>query len=408
MFSFILTLAATRRTASKWSAFPLFALVFLGTGCDEQESEPQFYEGVTIGEGAVYVSARRWQKRGLEWLVEEGGTIRLQREVPAIADLDRAHEATIMVHGYHAPPRTIALCFAGLVSHLTDSGYRHPVVVFDWPSTAELWQEISLQERLWYMEATGVRNPGLSWELAGYSGDLVTANSTAADALIGLLETLSSTSPDARFNIIAHSMGCVVVFQAIRRRPELAKTLRDVFWLAPSLEAEKLDDAEFRNGLRQVGRLSVYHSLHDGLLGLLATATFSPRLGHTGPGTTSALPRNLTAYDLSDALGQTGVHSKYLEKDGPAAVSISNALAGERRRRRLTDPRHRNKRQCSERPFRACAFLHGRPKPDDSTARPPRPGSRYRKGRPVEPRTTSSAGNSMCGIRSPADPVSSR
>lgn len=305
-------------------------LIFVLGGCGFEQESKHYYEGITLEEGTLYVSARRWKERGLEWLLQGDTQIEYQQRPPLTQAMKEAEEITILIHGYHAPDTVIAAYFKGLINHLRSvEGYRFPMIVFDWPSNARHWEELTNDERIAFMQL-GSHNPFVSWEVGAYAADSESAKNVGVDALIMLIQALSVNRTDRRFNIIAHSMGCYVILEAIKKNPQALSSVQSVFWLAPDLKGDVLEDPAFSKELSNLEKLHVFYSKHDGVLAFLSRilhfAVSHPMLGSHGPSNASELPDNVVLHDLSDTLGKDGVHSRYLEKGSAAAVLIGDAL----------------------------------------------------------------------------------
>src|SRR5207249_4740282 len=139
----------------------------------------------------------------------------------------------VLIHGYLAPPEYILSYFKGLVEYLRrDCGYNLPIVIFDWKSEARHWEELSPAEREAFngpsYPTLGTQAAGrsshwaelwgsyLGWEQNQYSTDKDVAGTEGADALRALLKSIHRTNSAAKIRLIAHSMGSLVVFRALR------------------------------------------------------------------------------------------------------------------------------------------------------------------------------------------------
>jgi esterase/lipase superfamily enzyme len=280
------------------------------------------YAGVTLTGEELFVSARRWESKKLEWLAATPGTPDvLAAEPPQLKTLS-AHGAIVFIHGYHAPAQTIATYFRGLTQHLHAAlGYRGALVILDWPSEARLWRELSNQERINFMQLNpGVRKPDLSWEIGQYSMDGQLASTIGAEALLALLRTIEPHLQGKKaLRIVAHSMGCRLVAEAMKRSPEAFDIVSSVVWLAPDLRANVLDEPVLRKALSRIGDVHIAHSRDDGVLRWLSGALQSfggvaRMLGADGPLDVTRIPSNVTLYDMTGKLGAERVHSAYLER----------------------------------------------------------------------------------------------
>ncbi len=210
--------------------------------------------------------------------------------------------------------------------------------MFDWPSEARHWQELTVAEREAYVEmllgTVGERTggipglpPGLRWELAAYGFDRHRATRNGADGLIELVGMLEKANSSVRINIIAHSMGCYVVNEALKRNGKALSRLRRVLLLAPDIDKAALQDEVF-NRISSLESLHVFFSNNDEVLKYYSTsANFGfARLGWFGPANAERLPKYMRVHDVSDALGTEGVHGKYVTRYGAAAIGIIGAL----------------------------------------------------------------------------------
>jgi len=309
---------------SSWLA--LVALLVALAGCGDKADEHP-YQGVVLEKDTLYVSARRWEPHGLEQLTQHAGQVRLQPAAPALKALRGDGEITLFIHGYHASESTVETYFGGLIAHLRGVGAgRGQFMVLDWPSIARHWTELSNKERT--ALAMGSEHPERGWEIIQYEADRQMVKRIGTDALLSSLDTLGATNPRRRVNIVAHSMGCALVAEAMRKRPQSFAAVSKVLWLAPDLKDNALEDAALAPALARIGHLDVLFSREDNVLKYLSgLLNISKMLGAYGPARPGALPGNVVAHDLTQALGSDGVHGRYLEKGSASAHAVAKILS---------------------------------------------------------------------------------
>lgn len=312
-------------------------------GCSPHsgKTERQYYKGVKLDATTVYVTTRRFEAHGLEWLKHSNQGIQLSADAPA-AELQRS-EVLILVHGYSAPDTVIAAYFHGLIDYLLHDGlYEFPIVVYDWPSKARRWEEISEAEREGFvavLENAGLGNdrggvhglsPRIRWEQFQYVADKDRARSAGADGLIRLLSTLRAVnkSQAPRIKIIAHSMGSFVVFEALKKQSNVFTSVDQIVLLAPDLSRNIFEEVRVQSNLTKIPKVDVYYSHHDDTLKWLSTiANFRLPLGWKGPGHNNRLPSQVRIHDVTDALGRDNVHGKYLTREGARTLQLIRLIS---------------------------------------------------------------------------------
>ncbi len=252
-------------------------------------------------------------------------------------------EVLILVHGYSAPDTVIATYFQGLIDYLLHDGlYGFPIVVYDWPSKARRWEEISEAEREGFvavLENAGLGNgrggvrglsPGIRWEQVQYAADKDRARSAGADGLIRLLSTIRAVnkSRPPRIKIIAHSMGSFVVFEALKKDSNVFTSVDHIVLLAPDLSRNIFEEVRVQFNLAKIPKVDVYYSHHDDTLKWLSTiANFRLPLGWKGPGQINRLPSQVRLHDVTDALGRDNVHGKYLTREGAHTLQLIRLIS---------------------------------------------------------------------------------
>lgn len=306
------------------------------------------YQGVVLQQGVHYVTSRAWPKNTwyhieppletlrrpvvLRWL--NGGDTGVSfAEQPPTAAFPATGIVTVLVHGYSAPERKVASYFADLIDHVRASATELPIfIVYDWPSKARRFKELTIEERRdWLAPPVGMpgRQPvnsfgDISWEQDEYNWDRTAAETAGASGLVALLHALRARIGPQRINLLAHSMGSVVVLEALARDAESLTGLRRLVLLAPDLASNAIEPAKVRAALSSISGVHIYFSRNDDILWLSRVKNYSARLGREGPANAATLPANVILHDMTDLLGAgDAVHSRYLEPAGTAAVAAS-------------------------------------------------------------------------------------
>ena len=316
-------------------ALVFVALLLLG-GCEQKRDVLPEYG--TLPTHAVIASARNLETRGLLWVLPGPAQPQFTSEIPR--ELAVAPVVTILVHGYNTPPPKVATYFEGLISYLReDRHHAIPLVIYDWKSTARHWEEVPVKEQMAYIdflsstvgERLGGRipglPPGLRWESMQYTADRTQASTTAVEGLALLVKQLSGARLDVKVIIVAHSMGSQVVIDALRQRAEEMSAVKKVVLLAPDVDAKVLQDEKLTS-IRHLDALHVFFSVHDEIVRMysrVANLGF-PRLGATGPSDASKVPAFVHIHDVGETLGTSGVHGRYVTRDGAAAVRLEEVL----------------------------------------------------------------------------------
>ncbi|MGE5510217.1 MAG: alpha/beta fold hydrolase [Bacteroidota bacterium] len=303
------------------------------------------YQGVELQRGVHYVTSRAWPKRTwysveapsvtlrrpvvLKWLVSTDSGVGIAEQSP-LGAVPSTSPVTVLVHGYSAPEHKMGSYFAPLIEQLragTDTSSTF--IVYDWPSTARRFEDLTIEQRRdWLSPPVGAPGQGsnwfggINWEANAYNADLEAARTAGAAGLIALLDAMKARVDPQRINLVAHSMGSLVVIEAASRAPESFAGLRRLLLLAPDLPHDALESPKLSEAIRRVDQVHVFFSANDDILRLSQIKSRIRRLGRDGPANRSALPGNVTLHDMKDVLG-TGdqVHSRYLEPPGSAAVA---------------------------------------------------------------------------------------
>jgi esterase/lipase superfamily enzyme len=153
------------------------------------------------------------------------------------------------------------------------------------------------------------------------------AEGKGSDALIELVESVFVANGGQRIDIVAHSLGCHLVLEAIKKKPELASRIRELVLLAPAVHYAALEDQRISLAITQLSRIHVYYSRHDSILRIFASFRHaSPMLGAIGPKSPSLLPSNITVHDVTEKLGNRDVHGSYLRTNGLKSLNLHQIL----------------------------------------------------------------------------------
>lgn len=308
------------------------------------------YHGVKLLEDVTFVTSRSWyhysifntetyakfQERPVElkWLQRGDAGIELARSPPPALATNRP--VIILVHGYSAPEQKVASYFEAFLGRLhTAIGKGADIVVYDWPSTARHFEELSIEERRdWIDPGMGTPGksmasgfPGLRWESHAYTTDVIAARSHGADGFLQLLRVLTAAEAQRHVIVLAHSMGSFVVMEALRKSKGPIGSIDRIVLLAPDVDARSLADPALMAALAAVPRVHVFFSRNDDVLLYSRIKNVGPRLGRDGYVGARPLPGNIVLHDVTGHLG-TGeaVHSRYLEADGAEAISLYRVL----------------------------------------------------------------------------------
>jgi pimeloyl-ACP methyl ester carboxylesterase len=293
---------------------------------------PLPYEGVALQPGVVYVSARRFETSGLEALAANGEAIDLMPwSAGQPPDARLKPDITVLVHGYNAQEHKVATYFATLASYLrSEDGYGGTVLVFDWPALGVPLDELPTTQRVQLdMNMMGKNRPTqLGYELAMYGLDQRQAHGIGARSFLVLLDALSAGGART-INVVAHSMGCDLVAEALKLRPATASQVSSVIWLAPDVDEAVVDAPWFHDAVARLQNgLVVQYSQNDTVLTRLSRlANGTRRLGATGQGAHTP-PAKMSFVDMTAELGTEKVHTGYLAKGSPSLRRIASEISG--------------------------------------------------------------------------------
>jgi pimeloyl-ACP methyl ester carboxylesterase len=206
----------------------------------------------------------------------------------------------ILIHGYANPEKDVfqeyakeigSSASAGLMAY---NGFTGSVVGYDWPSF----------------------DTPASGPLQQYVGDLKAATNIGARALSDFLTRLNAalTGRSIRINLMAHSMGNLVVRQTLLDRPQLADAIDNIISFAPDLPQADLERPELEAVADALsGNWFVYWAQADFVLLTLSNLANiilgnerwgGQRLGQEGPRAGVAISPKVVAQNWDAPLAQ--------------------------------------------------------------------------------------------------------
>jgi esterase/lipase superfamily enzyme len=236
-----------------------------------------------------------------------------------------------LIHGYNSQEHKVATYFSGITSDvLAAAPPGHALIIFDWPAVGVPMDELPVSQRI-QMDMNMYYNnsytqPG--YELAMYGIDQRTAEGKGAHSLIALLSVLSEKS-GRTITIVAHSMGCYLMHNALQQKADAFAQVRSIFWLAPDVDASLAAEPRFRAAIEKIPHgLSVHFSRNDSVLSRLSRiANNSQRLGSSGYIANGTPPDKMKFVDMTNDLGSEGVHGGYLKSGSTTTRLILSDLA---------------------------------------------------------------------------------
>lgn len=295
-----------------------------------------YYDKVQLQTNVLYSSARRWQAQRLEWLAQTDTGVTLGRDAPTQLSLHK--RAFVFVHGHRSPQSEVAAYFSDLVDYIKEHApVDSTFVVYDWPSVEPNWmfalgreESRETAERIRVFTANrawSVADHQGYWERASYDLDQHYAAGIAVEGFVVLLDSLRRAGVTDTI-VIAHSMGCHVVAESIRRHTASFADVNAIAFLAPDVSAGIFEDTTFLSGLFGVRQLHVFYSRGDLILSMASVvANWGRRLGAVGPNENSRIPPNVTVYDVTDRIAELPrIHSAYVRRDGAAKIDLHGVL----------------------------------------------------------------------------------
>lgn len=331
----------TRLVAGLFIVGLLFAVltpvgVFIAWLLGYKSPSEVYYDQVRLQNDVLYASTRRWNKHGLEWLTQSDSGIKLDKEAPI--QLSVHSRAFVFVHGHKSPQSQVAAYFSALVDYIRDQNPSHlSFIIYDWPSVEPSWMHALGREEsrgdAERVRALTTHRPWAFgdhqaiWTRSSYDVDRQYAEGVGVDGFVSLLKTLQA-SGITNATVIAHSMGCHLVAEVIRRQSAALIPGTTIAFLAPDVPARIFEDVVFLRSLASVHHLHVFFSKDDQVLGIASVhANWARRLGAIGPREGSRLPSNVTLHDVTDRIALLpGTHSAYVRRDGAAKIDLHGVL----------------------------------------------------------------------------------
>ncbi len=206
----------------------------------------------------------------------------------------------ILIHGYaNKEPDAFGqyakeIGTSAAVGLMPGNGFQGSVIGYDWPSF----------------------DAPTSGPLQQYVGDLKAAANVGAPSLTDFLQRLNSAlaGRNIRINLMAHSMGNLVVRQTLLDNPQLAGSLDNIVSFAPDLPQTDLELPELKAATDALaGNWFVYWAQADFvLLSLSNWANIilggeqwgGQRLGQQGPSTNATISKRVVAQEWDAPLAQ--------------------------------------------------------------------------------------------------------
>ncbi|MDX8430889.1 MAG: alpha/beta hydrolase [Candidatus Algichlamydia australiensis] len=191
-------------------------------------------------------------------------------------------KVVLLIHGYNNDYEEASEYFSNLAGGTKDLYDTH--VGYLWPGSDDPWE---------YFDARSL-----------------TMESDLSLRLLKLIEEISSDA--AQIDIIAFSMGCRLVLEAVKKGEQMR--ISNVFFMAPAIDNESLERGEISvEDISQVENLFVFYSRRDEVLSLLYPMFELDRaLGSGGPENLENVHPNVHLVDSSRYINN---HSDYSSSD---------------------------------------------------------------------------------------------
>lgn len=187
----------------------------------------------------------------------------------------------VLVHGYNNPYDSVLPAYEKYINHTHDA--YDLVIGYLWPGGDGRSEYFSARGRV--VNEIDVR-------------------------LLALLTSLNAVAKN--IDLYAHSMGCRLSLEALDLANE--KLVRNLFLTGAAVDDESLETGErYFGATKNVKDVVVFYSSKDSVVGnWYPLAEFDSGLGHVGSEDPKNLPKNVTAYDVSEYID---FHSDYRNED---------------------------------------------------------------------------------------------
>lgn len=282
---------------------------------------PQAYARITLPGSAFYASARYSEggyNKHVKWLVPTADYVRIREDAPSKL-FGETGPITVLIHGYNTESGEFGSYFDDLIPYIHED---HPssVVVFDWPTnTSAVARSPVMSILAMLLSSTPIRVSFGSIEKAHFEQSVETANGPSSDRLNELFNFIGERSNGRRVDIIAHSLGCYLVVQALKKHKPVHPAIRNLILLAPYLHDEDLEAPSFKSQITSLKRVHLFYSKNDDVFQYVDRTV----LGISGPRDLNSLPINFKLHDVTSILGTSDVHSAYLRRDTAKALDLA-------------------------------------------------------------------------------------
>jgi pimeloyl-ACP methyl ester carboxylesterase len=292
----------------------------------------------------VISSRSKWLSAGGDWTVLQTGNALPPTTPPPQSNVlpsgfvnSLQDPLVILIHGYASPEKASFGQYAneigtpGSPGLMPANGFTGSIIGYDWPSF----------------------DTPASGPLQQYVADLKAATNTGAPSLADFLSRLAAalSGRNVRINLMAHSMGNLVVRQTLLDSPQIANTLDNIISFAADLPQSNLERPELVTAANALaGNWFVYWAQADDVLLTLSNLANiilgneqwgGQRLGQQGPPTDGAISPRVVGQNwdppLAKDLGSTyncdlkewpfsaDIHSLYW-KDVPFLTNVAQNL----------------------------------------------------------------------------------
>ncbi len=296
-----------------------------------------------LQDGVFYVTNRRPKndktsdaKQPLQWLKKRDGKI-IYKAAPLVPKETLGSHLIILIHGYSAQPHQIGTYFKGLIEYLRkDKGFKATFVVYDWPTKAKLvgsghiWNPPRVPGGSPILQGPSpeLKRINQAWEANQlyYFGDKHAAIHLGAPGLIEVIDRVRMLFIPKRLSVVAHSMGSLVVLEAMRKKIEVFRGFSRLILLAPDIPQSALNEPGMQPIVSTIEKIHFYWSKNDSALLLSKTIQKGvDRLGRIGPLRTG-LPANVFGHNVTKILTGKKVHEDYVGRLGASKIRLADSF----------------------------------------------------------------------------------